>query len=89
MPESDCGWSQQWIINVRKMILAVLHLPPGITMDQYLLPPYSADEIVRTAIFQSEIVIGNLVMVRPHLPYFAALRLAHCWSQDLPHVPYL
>jgi len=40
-----------------------LYLPPGITMDQYLLPPYSTDEIVRTAIFQSEILIGNLVMI--------------------------
>ena len=53
---------------MRRAILAALYLPPGVTVDQYLLAPYSTDEVVRIGIFQLQIVIGDLIMVCSSLP---------------------
>lgn len=55
---------------MRRAILGALYLPPGMTIDQYFLPPYNTEEIVREGIFQFQIVIGDLIMVRPQLPDF-------------------
>ena len=60
---------------MRQLILAALYLPPGKTTEQYLLPPYSTTEIVRAAIFQIQIVIGDLIMVCLQPP-----RLRTVWS---------
>jgi len=45
------------------------------TMGMYIQPPYSTDEIVRRAIFQLQIVVGDLIMVCLGLPYLPAARL--------------
>ena len=55
---------------MRRVATAFLYLPPGVTFDQYLQPPFTADEIVRASVLQFQIVIGDLLMVRPQLTCF-------------------
>jgi len=69
-PESDRHRTQHWIIGVRRVILGSLYRPPSMTIDQYFMPPYSTTEIVRSAIFQFQIVIADLIMVCVQLPSF-------------------
>ena len=61
---TDITRTQHWILGVRRIILATLYLPPGVTVDKFLQPPYSTDEIVRRAIFDFQVVAGDLIMVR-------------------------
>ena len=57
---------------MRRAILGALYRSPGVSIDLYFLPPYSTEEIIRTAIFQFEIVIGDLIMVCFQFPSFHA-----------------
>lgn len=52
-----------WILGMRRAIVAALYLPPGLTIEQYLQPPYPKDEIARWGIFQFQLVIGDFVMI--------------------------
>lgn len=70
---TDITRTQHWILGVRRMILATLFLPPGVTVDQFFQPPYSTDEIVRRAIFEFQVVVGDLIMVRPKRLRFSTL----------------
>lgn len=75
---------------MRKVVLAALYLPPGMTIDQYFLPPYSADEIVRRAIFQSQVVVGDIIMVclcflitRPRSPSATGVSyVSYLWEES-------
>jgi len=58
------------------------------TVDQYLMLPLGADEIIRRCILQFQIVVGDAVMVCPLFLCFLT------WPRSLlitgvPHVSYL
>jgi len=52
-----------WALGMRRVLLAALYPPSGLTVDQFLEPPYGPDEITRWAIFQLELVVGDFVMI--------------------------
>ena len=70
------------------MVRAGLYLPPGMTVDQYFLPPYSVDEIFRLSIFHLQVVTADAIMV------CTLLTCSLTWHRSpfitgVPHVPYL
>lgn len=68
--ESDQRQKQNWVLGVHRLISAALYRPSGVTIDQYLQPPYDMVEISRKGIFQFEVVVGDLIMVYPPLPHY-------------------
>lgn len=52
-----------WILGMRRVVMAALYLPSGVTIDEYFQPPYTADEIGRWGLFQLQLVVGDLVMI--------------------------
>jgi len=63
-----------WLLGLRRVVIAALYLRPGETVEQYFLPPYPTDEIVRWGVFQLLLVVGDLVMIH---------RLYHIYSKSL------
>lgn len=65
-PETDTVASpnsQHCALSVYRLVGAVLYTPPGVTLLEYLYPPYPTSEIFRMALFQFQIAVADVIQV--------------------------
>ncbi|KAF9646494.1 hypothetical protein BDM02DRAFT_3270923 [Thelephora ganbajun] len=61
------------VLSLYRAVRAIFYLPPGVTLSKFLSPPLPTEEIVRVAVLQFQIVVGDIVM---------AYRMYHIYDKN-------
>ncbi|KAF9644526.1 hypothetical protein BDM02DRAFT_3121771 [Thelephora ganbajun] len=62
------------VLSLYRAIRAIFYVPPGVTVYQFLDPPYDTAEIARWGVFQFQIVVADAVMM---------YRMYHIYNKNL------